>query len=98
MTHRSAVGSRELKTRLGSYLRHVRDGRTLLITDRGEPVAELRPVGQGKTTPAERLARLNASGSITRQQDRALDDFEPIPISRTNRASRLISEERKDRF
>jgi hypothetical protein len=29
---RTAVGARELKTRLGAYLRRVREGRTLLVT------------------------------------------------------------------
>ena len=38
------VGARELKTRLGSYLREVRRGRTIVVTDRGEPVAEIRPI------------------------------------------------------
>ena len=41
---RHAVGARELKTRLGTYLRRVREGRTVLVTDRGEPVAERRPL------------------------------------------------------
>ena len=38
------VGARELKARLGSYLRRVRQGQTLVVTDRGQPVAELRPL------------------------------------------------------
>ena len=39
---RKTVGSRELKTRLGTYLRQVREGMTLVVTERGLPVAELR--------------------------------------------------------
>src|SRR3989304_5686519 len=42
MARRAEVGARELKTRLGTYLRKVRQGSTLVVTDRGEPVAELR--------------------------------------------------------
>jgi hypothetical protein len=34
-----ARGVRELKTRLGSYLREVRRGQTIVVTDRGEPGA-----------------------------------------------------------
>lgn len=41
---RNVVGARELKTRLGTYLQRVREGRTLVVTDRGEPIAELRPL------------------------------------------------------
>jgi antitoxin (DNA-binding transcriptional repressor) of toxin-antitoxin stability system len=40
----SAVGSRELKTRLGTYVRRVREGRSFVATDRGAPIAELRPI------------------------------------------------------
>jgi antitoxin (DNA-binding transcriptional repressor) of toxin-antitoxin stability system len=38
-----AVGIEQLKARLSEYLRLVRTGQTLLITDRDEVVAELRP-------------------------------------------------------
>jgi prevent-host-death family protein len=54
---RSVVGARELKTRLRTYLRRVREGRTLLVTDRGEPVAELRPLPADTSVPATLLKR-----------------------------------------
>ena len=37
------VGLRELKNRLSEYIRRVRAGDEVLVTDRGEVVAELRP-------------------------------------------------------
>lgn len=37
-----AVGVRELKNRLSEYLRAVREGQRVLVTDRGRVVAELR--------------------------------------------------------
>jgi antitoxin (DNA-binding transcriptional repressor) of toxin-antitoxin stability system len=37
-----AVGVRELKSRLSEYLRLVRGGEEILVTDRGEVIAELR--------------------------------------------------------
>jgi len=43
------VGLRELKNRLSQYIRRVRDGQLVIVTDRGQVVAELRPPGQ---TPA----------------------------------------------
>jgi hypothetical protein len=42
-----AVGVRELKSRLSEYLRMVRRGEEILITDRGEVIAELRQPGRG---------------------------------------------------
>jgi prevent-host-death family protein len=41
---RTVVGTRELKTKLGTYLRRVREGDTFLVADRGRPVAELCPI------------------------------------------------------
>jgi antitoxin (DNA-binding transcriptional repressor) of toxin-antitoxin stability system len=40
-----AVGVRELKNRLSEYLRAVREGERVLVTDRGQVVAELRAPG-----------------------------------------------------
>jgi len=46
-----SVGVRELKNRLSEYLRDVRSGERVLVTDRGEVVAELAPPGQGGREP-----------------------------------------------
>jgi antitoxin (DNA-binding transcriptional repressor) of toxin-antitoxin stability system len=40
-----AVGVRELKNRLSEYLRAVREGECVYVTDRGRVIAELRPPG-----------------------------------------------------
>ena len=37
------VGIRELKDRLSEYVRQVREGEVIMVTDRGKVVAELRP-------------------------------------------------------
>ena len=37
------VGVRELKNRLSEYLRQVRSGESVLVTDRGEVIAEFSP-------------------------------------------------------
>lgn len=39
------VGIRELKTRLGTYVRRVKSGNTLVITERGKPIIRLVPIG-----------------------------------------------------
>ena len=43
------VGVRELKNRLSEYIRLVRAGEGVLVTDRGEVVAEIGPPGHGAT-------------------------------------------------
>ena len=65
-----AVGVKQLKARLSEYLRHVRAGETILVTDREEVVAELRPAARGARLPHHSLDELLDSlaqrGEITR--------------------------------
>ena len=55
-----AVGVRELKARLSQYLRDVQAGETVLVTDRGRVIAELRgaPEAAGAESPVDRGLRL----------------------------------------
>jgi prevent-host-death family protein len=92
-----AVGARELKTRLGAYLREVQRGVTLLITERGEPVAELKPLSRDKTGAVGRLDALAARGTLTRVKKAPLPRFKPIKHSGLS-LSQAISEDREDRL
>ena len=90
---RHTVGARELKARLGKYLRSVREGQALIVTDRGKPIAELRPIQddlEGK------LAKLRAEGKISGGNGR-LRPFEPIRIGGATVESAIL-EDREDRF
>lgn len=51
------VGLRELKNSLGAYIRRVRAGETVVVTDRGEAVAELSPPSRSKNAALLELAR-----------------------------------------
>lgn len=95
MAQRATIGVRELKTRLGGYLQSVRQGRTLVITDRGQPVAELKPLGASGTESAV-LERLKAIGAVTRLENRPLAPFRPVR-SRGPSLSEAIIEDRIDR-
>ena len=93
---RSVVGARELKTRLGTYLRRVREGRTVLVTDRGEPIAELRPLPPDTSVPAA-LLRLSAERAVTLPVRKSMAAFRPIH-GRGRLLSDAILEDREDRF
>lgn len=93
---RNLVGARELKVRLGAHLRRVRQGQTLVVTDRGQPVAELRPVRTDTGADAI-LARLEAAGAVTRPTRRRLAPFRPIE-SRGKSLATAILEDREGRF
>lgn len=65
------IGAFEAKTHLSDLLEQVRRGRTFLITKRGLPVAELRPI----PTPERRLRFGCDRGRIV-----VRDDFDaPLP-------------------
>lgn len=69
MADMKAVGVKLLKARLSEYLRLVRTGETVLITDRDEVVAELRPArrqGAPAVSVEDRLQVLADAGTITR--------------------------------
>jgi len=95
MARRATVGARELKTRLGGYLQQVRQGRTLVITDRGEPVAELKPLHRPGMENAV-LEQLKAIGAVTRPENRRLAPFRPVR-SRGPSMSEAIVQDRDDR-
>jgi prevent-host-death family protein len=95
------VGVRELKNRLSEYIREVRSGESVLVTDRGEVVAELTPPGQGRAesdVPAALLA-LAKRGLVTlgTPGDASLYRALSRRRKRTTTAARLLEEERGSR-
>ena len=55
------IGIRELKARLSSYLRQVRTGETIIITDRGRPIGRIVPIMQ---STHDQLEVLRSAGLI----------------------------------
>ena len=77
------VGVAELRQNLSRYLREVRRGERLVVTDRNKPVAELGP----PATSGADLDRLIAGGRVTRPIRRGLPeplklDGDPYALSR----------------
>jgi len=62
-----AVGVREIKNKLSEYLRLVREGETVLVTDHGRVVAQLAPpprFAPPSVSEDDALARLASAGKI----------------------------------
>ena|SRR5579864_3236384 len=92
-----SVGLRELKNRLSEYIRAVRSGEAVLVTDRGEVVAELIPPGKGAdelgAPPA--LVALARSGQLTLGAANEPSLYPRLSrILRGHRAIALLDEER----
>jgi len=62
------AGVRDMKAHLSAYLRRVREGETVTITDRGEAIAQLVPPPPPPPGDAleQTLARLERAGQIVR--------------------------------
>jgi len=94
------VGARELRKRLGAYLRLVQRGATIEVTERGQPVAELRPLvaAPPPKTLDEKLDQLAAEGVITRGTGKPLRRFKPVKLKGGPSIAETIIEDREDRF
>lgn len=72
------IGIRELKTRLGTYIRRVRAGETVIITDRGKPVGRIIPV---KSSPEAQVQELIQAGLVAWSENKLT---RRAPVARTH--------------
>lgn len=79
------VGVRDLKARLSEYLRRVKQGQTIMITDHGQPVGRIMPVGQ---TLEEKLLALKEAG-LLEWSGKKLQPYDSPVI---NRSGKLVSD------
>ena len=94
----ASVGSREFKTHLGRYLRLVRSGKTFVVTDRGRPVAEIRPVPKEADDEMSILREMAARGEVTLPDDDALPGAEPVRLPGGPLSATIIEMRREDRL
>jgi prevent-host-death family protein len=89
-----AIGVKELKARLSEYLRAVKAGETLLVTERSEIVAELRPAGSRPGRPeslGDALDSLADRGELTRARvTKTSWQWKPVGLGLSARAVRDI--------
>lgn len=91
------VGTRELKNRLSHYLRRVREnGESLYVTDRGEVVAELRPVRADDKPKSNRavFSALIAKGDVSMGTGR-FKDIRPVTPKVRISVSSIVVEDRR---
>ncbi len=87
------IGVRELKNHLAHYLRAVREGRSIIVTKRGKPIARLVPLSQPGhvSMPLDlesKLWELNAQGLLTWNGSA----FQLPESSAVNRSENLLSD------
>ena len=97
----NTVVIRELKNRLSEYLRQVRAGESVLVTDRGEVIAEFSPAGRGPadaSVPAGLLGLARRGlATLGTPNDASLYAALPRAHRGQRNAAQLLDEERGSR-
>ena len=89
-----AVSVSELKANLSRYLREVRRGGEIQVTDRGTPVARLVPPAEPED---EHLSRLITSGVLRAGHGDAADVLDEPPLVVPTSLAEALAAEREDR-
>lgn len=88
----NTVGVRELKNNLSQYLRDVKNGKPVAITERGKSIAVLMPVG---SEPDLQIAReLSAKGIGSWKGGKPKGASRPVVI-KGKPVSKIVLEERR---
>jgi prevent-host-death family protein len=91
----AAVSVRDLKNRLSEHLRRVQTGVSMLVTDRGRPIAELVPLRPESLTLDQRLAQLAEAGEITLPRgERKRKSIRPARVRGRSVAETLLEDRR----
>ena len=94
-----SVGLKALRSRLGEYARLVASGETVLVTDRGRVVAELRPPRAGRSpwTSDPLLAEAVREGYITPPRMVCIGPPPSAPVAKRREVLRELERDRSER-
>ncbi len=85
------VGTRELKSKLSEYLRRVKGGETILVTERGKPIGQIIPI---KPTLQEKMQNVVDAG-LAEWNGKKVRPSKPAAINRgAKQISDLVVEDR----
>jgi len=86
------VGTRELKGRLSEYMRRVKAGQTIIVTEHGKVIGQIVPV---KPSLEERMKATVAAG-IAEWNEQKLKAYKPVVVNKGERQlSDLVIEDRE---
>ena len=86
------IGIRELKGQLSSHIKEVQEGATLVITDRGKPVARLVPIAAGL---AEKVQSMLDSGMASWSGQKPSSGLPRVSVRGSKTLAELLLEDRE---
>lgn len=92
----ATVGIKQLKNHLTQYLRRSKEGEEIIVTERGKPIAIIRPIHSAEEVSSReaRLAQLAAQGRLTLPTRPPLEKIRLVKVSGPP-LSALILEDRR---
>jgi prevent-host-death family protein len=92
----ATVGIKELKNKLTQYLRRTKQGEDIIVTERGKPIALIRPIRSAKDVADReaRLAQLAAQGRVTLPTRPPLKKVALVKVSGTPLSAIVIEDRR----
>ncbi len=86
------VGTRELKNKLSEYMRRVKAGQVITVTERGKPIGQIIPV---KASTQERLQSVVNAG-VAEWNGQKPKSYKPKAVNQAARqVSDLVTEDRE---
>ncbi len=86
------VGTRELKNKLSEYMRRVKAGETITVTEHGKTIGQIVPI---KATIRERIQAMAAAGQAE-WNGQKLKPYRPKAVNKSGKLlSDLVSEDRE---
>jgi prevent-host-death family protein len=90
------IGLREANLHFSKYVKMVKDGKEVVLTERGMPIAVIKPIPHEGETES-RVKVLEEQGILKRARKGAFPVHKPITI-RGKPISEIVAEEREERF
>lgn len=91
------IGLREANLRFSKYVNMVKKGQEVILTDRGNPVAVIKPVSGKKEAEEERLTALEGQGVLKRAA-KGKFALPKLMVLGGKSLSKIVSEEREERL
>ncbi len=89
------VGLREANMHFSKYVKLVRQGQEIIVTERGAPIAVIKPLVR-EAGPEQKIRQLEEQGVLIRPSRSVMPKGAPIAI-KGHSISEAVSEEREER-
>lgn len=90
-THMRAYSIYEAKARFSELIRRVREGESIVVTYRGEPVAEIQPLASGGPGLEDRIRQLAGRGELLIPEESGSTGLRPL-VRRPGALERFLEE------